>query len=127
LARTHYGDGVDVRRSEDFDCEVVVNTLRCTIRSVRQNGQRVVGQFEAGVDGSPGGVSGISGMDSVRILRRAGGVADATFSLGGKPVFGYRAYRSPTEVVDDHLGGSTVASCVDQRRRVRSTLTREQA
>ncbi|HEY2164123.1 MAG TPA: hypothetical protein VGH04_09040 [Gemmatimonadaceae bacterium] len=95
LARTHYGGGADVRRSEDFDCAVVANKLRCTIESVRQNGQRVVGQFDARLDGSAGAVRGITGVDSMRLLRHDAGVADATFSLGGKPVLGYRAYRSP--------------------------------
>jgi hypothetical protein len=114
LARTHYGDGVDVRRSEDFDCAVVVRQLRCTIQSVRQNGQRVVGEFGAGLDGSPGGVSGISGVDSVRVFRRAGGIADATFSLGGRPVFGYRAYRSSD-------GRSLTIISVDPETRVALT------
>jgi len=114
LARTHYGEGVDIRRSEDFDCAVVVNKLRCTIQSVRQNGQRVVGRFDAGLDGSPGGVTGISGADSVRIFRRAAGIADATFSLGAKPAFGYRAYRSAD-------GRSLTIISVDPQTRVALT------
>jgi hypothetical protein len=114
LARTRYGDGVDGRRSEDFDCAVVVNKLRCTIRSVRQDGQRVVGEFEAGLDGSAGAVRGISGVDSVRIFRRVPGIADATFSLGGKPVFGYRAYRSAD-------GRSLTIISVDPQSRVALT------
>jgi hypothetical protein len=94
LARTVYGGGADVRRSEDFDCAVVANKVRCTIRSVRQNGRGLVGEFEAGLDGSSGAVRGIAGVDSVRLIRRAAGIADATFSLGGRAVFGYCAYRS---------------------------------
>jgi hypothetical protein len=32
-------------------------------------------------------------MDSVRVVAVAPGVADATFSTAGRPVFAYRAYR----------------------------------
>jgi hypothetical protein len=114
LARTRYGGGADVRRSEDFDCAVVANKLRCTIRSVRQNGERVVGEFDAGLDGSPGPVRGIAGVDSVRIVRGVAGIDNATFSLGGEPVFGYRAYRSAD-------GRSLTIISVDPRTRAALT------
>jgi hypothetical protein len=94
LARTHYGNGVDVRQREKFTCEMVRARLHCVIRSVRHNGHEVVGQFTALLDGSPAAVNGIPEVDSVQLTRPNAALLDATFFFQHKPVFAYRAYRS---------------------------------
>ena len=94
LARTHYGNGVDVRRSETFTCDLNKLQLRCVIRSVRQDGRELAGQFTAPLDGSPSPVTGIPDLDSVALSRPIPSLLDATFFLRGKPIFAYRAYRS---------------------------------
>lgn len=94
LNRTRYGSGADPRKQETFICRPAADAVRCTIRSVRFDGQRVSGGFTARYDGTIGRVHGIPGIDEVR-LRRTGDLSvDATFGLAGKPVFGYRAIRS---------------------------------
>jgi hypothetical protein len=94
VARTHYGNGVDVRRHEEFTCDFVGVRLHCVIQSVRENGREVLGQFSAVLDGSPAPVSGIPEVDSVELTRPSAELLDATFLLRRKPVFAYRAYRS---------------------------------
>jgi hypothetical protein len=94
LARTHYGAGVDVRRSETFTCEVAERKRRCVTRSVRQDGRELVGEFAATIDASPAPVAGIPDVDSVALSQPVPSLLDATFYLREKPVFAYRAYRS---------------------------------
>src|SRR5262245_45377138 len=109
--RSHYGPGAEPRREETFTCELESQRVRCTIDSSRADGRRVVGTFEAAYDEKPYKASGIRDVDQVRLARIDDHVADATFSLKGKPVFGYRAVRSK----DDR--SLTVVS-VDPRTRV---------
>ncbi len=94
LARTHYGAGVDVRRSETFACDVIGPKLHCVIRSVRQDGRALVGEFAAQIGGSPAPVTGIPDMNSVTLSQPVASLLDATFFSNGKPVFAYRAFRS---------------------------------
>lgn len=93
-ARSHYGGGAEVRREETFTCRMDREILRCTIESVRVDGRKLVGTFAAAYDGKPYPAAGIPDVDQVTLQRLDGFVADATFSLRGKPVFGYRAIRS---------------------------------
>ena len=78
LARTHYGTGVDVRRSETFTCDMTGRKLRCVIRSVREDGRELVGQFAAPTDASSAPVSGISDADSVALSQPVPALLDAT-------------------------------------------------
>ena len=94
LERTHYGTGVDVRRSETFTCDLAARELRCATHSVRQDGRELVGEFTATIEGSPAPVAGIPDVDAVALSQPVPALLDATFSLRGKPVFAYRAYRS---------------------------------
>lgn len=94
LGRTHYGPGVDVRRSERLTCASEGSRVRCVIRSVRANGKELVGRFAAAIDGAGSPVTGIPGVDEVRLSRPSNALLDATFLSGGKPVFGYRALQS---------------------------------
>lgn len=94
LARTHYGAGVDVRRSETLSCYVAERKLHCITRSVRQDGRELVGEFAAPTDGTSATVAGIPDVDSVALSQPVPSLLDATFSLRGRPVFAYRAYRS---------------------------------
>lgn len=91
--RTHYGPGVDARRSESMTCRDTKGLVSCRIASTRRDGSKVSGSFTARVGGAPGPVRGIDGMDRV-ILRRAGQALDATFLQGQTRVFRYRAFRS---------------------------------
>ncbi|HEX4823587.1 MAG TPA: hypothetical protein VFV19_04715 [Candidatus Polarisedimenticolaceae bacterium] len=94
LSRTHYGTGVDVRRSETFTCDIDRKLVRCVIRSVRQDGRKLTAQFATPTDASPAPVTGIPDIDSVSLSQPIPSLLDATFSFRGKPVFAYRAYRS---------------------------------
>ncbi|HET7584382.1 MAG TPA: hypothetical protein VFK13_05710 [Gemmatimonadaceae bacterium] len=94
LARTHYGNGVDIRQRESFICDMSGPRLRCVIRSVRHDSRELVGKFAAVPDGPPAPVVGIPDMDSVRASRPNPSLLDATFSFHGTPVFAYRAYQS---------------------------------
>jgi hypothetical protein len=94
VARTHYGGGAEPRIRESFVCDAAGAGVRCTIRSVRTDGRTVVGDFTARYDGSPGPTHGISDVDAVRLTKVNESIADATFALGGRPVFAYRAVRS---------------------------------
>lgn len=94
LDRTRYGSSADPRVQETFVCQPAPDAVRCTIRSVRADGQRISGGFTAPDDGSPSRVHGIPEMDQVRLWRTGDRSAEATFELAGKAVFGYRAIRS---------------------------------
>jgi hypothetical protein len=94
LRRTHYGPGVDRRRSEQMRCDAHDAELGCTIRSVRADGRNVTARFTAPLSGGSGTVTGLADIDTVNIRPGAGGLVDATFSYRGQPRFGYRAYRS---------------------------------
>lgn len=94
LARTHYGIGADPRRSESFICRFADRSVRCEIHSVRSGGQTIVGSFAAPLDGHAGAVTGIPDVDKVTLRTVSAYIADATFFDKGKPVFGYRAFRS---------------------------------
>ena len=89
---SHYGASAAPRRAEEFDCEARLAALRCTIRSEFPDGRHITATFHAPLNGEPGPVTGMPGMDSVRVVTVAPGVADATFSTAGRPVFAYRAY-----------------------------------
>ncbi|HET7231380.1 MAG TPA: hypothetical protein VFJ16_15335 [Longimicrobium sp.] len=78
-----------------MECVPVQTGVRCTITSVRSDGQRLVGRFQARYDGGSAPVSGIAGMDGVRLRRAGGRAVDATFTDHGTPVYGYRATQSP--------------------------------
>ena len=93
-ARTHYGPGVDVRRSERLSCTVEESRVRCVIRSVRANGQELIGRFAAALDGAGAPVTGIPDVDEVQLRRPSNTLLDATFLSRGKAVFGYRALQS---------------------------------
>jgi len=93
-ARTHYGPGVDVRRSERLSCAVEGSRVRCIIQSVRANGQELIGRFAATLDGARSSVIGIPDVDEVHLRRPSNTLLDATFLSRGKPVFGYRALQS---------------------------------
>lgn len=94
LARTHYGPGVDLRRSERLSCSMEKRRVRCVIQSVRVNGQELIGRFAATLDGTGSPVTGIPGVDEVQLRRPSNALLDATFLWRGKPVFGYRALQS---------------------------------
>jgi len=94
LARTHYGPGVDRRRSELFSCAAQGNRIRCEIRSVRADGHEVVGRFTAPLDGTSAPATGIPGVDEIQLRRPSDSLLDATFLVRGTPIFGYRALQS---------------------------------
>lgn len=94
LARTHYGPGVDRRRSERFSCTLQANRLSCVIRSVRADGRQLTGRFVAPMDGTSARVTGIPDVDAIQLRRPSSALLDATFLLRGQPVFGYRAFQS---------------------------------
>ena len=94
VARTHYGGGAEPRVRESFVCDAAGAGVTCTIRSVRADGRIVVGDFIATYDGPLGPTHGISDVDAVRLTKVTESIADATFTLRGRPVFAYRAVRS---------------------------------
>ncbi len=94
LARTHYGPGVDRRRSERFSCTTQASQLRCVITSVRADGRHLTGRFVAPMDGTGAPVTGIPDIDEIQIRRPNSAFLDATFLARGKPAFGYRAFQS---------------------------------
>ena len=94
VGRTHYGGGAEPRKQETFTCEADKKLLRCTIKSDRLDGKRVLGTFAAAYDGKPYAATGIPDVDRVSLQRVDDHVADATFSYKGRPVFGYRAIKS---------------------------------
>jgi len=91
--RTHYGPGVDVRRSEFLMCGAKGDVITCRIESIRHNGRRVFASFTARLGGPPAPVKGVDGIDQV-ILARSGANLDATFLSHGRGVYGYRAFGS---------------------------------
>jgi hypothetical protein len=94
LSRTHYGPGVALRTQETFTCGPIDRGVRCTIRSVRESGETLTGRFAAAYDGRYYRATGIPGVDHVSLRKIDAFIADATFTSGGQPVFGYRAIRS---------------------------------
>lgn len=94
LGRTHYGPGVDRRRSERMTCTAEAEAVRCTIQSVRADGRELTGVFAATLDGAPGLVTGIPDVDQVQLRRPNDSLLDATFLFRGRPAFGYRALQS---------------------------------
>jgi hypothetical protein len=94
VARSHYGRGAKPRTQETFACEAEKEILKCTIKSSRVNGDRLVGSFSAAYDGKPHPVGGVPDVDQVVLQRVDAFVTDATFSYKGRPVFGYRAIKS---------------------------------
>jgi len=94
LPRTHYGGGAEPRQRESFTCVRNRVGVDCTIASVRVGGSRIDGGFVAAYDGTPGPTRGIPDVDHVRLIRVTESIADATFTLQGRPVFAYRAVRS---------------------------------
>ncbi|HEX8298974.1 MAG TPA: hypothetical protein VF594_07405 [Rubricoccaceae bacterium] len=93
-ARTHYGPGVDQRHRERFTCAARGARVACTIRGERADGRVVIGRFTAALNGTGAPVTGVPGIDEVRLRAGGAAVTDATFLRRGVPVFGYRAYRS---------------------------------
>lgn len=94
LGRTHYGPGVDRRRSERMACTMVASELRCRIQSVRSDGRELTGTFAAVPDGRGAPVTGMPDIDEVRLKKPSATTIDATFLSRGKPAFGYRAFQS---------------------------------
>ena len=94
VARSHYGGGAEPRIREAFACTVRGADVSCTIRSVRQGGQTLVGGFDATYGGPPGPAHGIPDVDHVTLVRINDAITDATFTSRGRPVFAYRAVRS---------------------------------
>jgi hypothetical protein len=94
VGRSHYGGGAEPRKRETFTVRANGNGVSCTIESVRQDGRALIGRFTAAYDGVPRPASGIPDIDQVAQRRIDAHVADATFSLRGRPVFAYRAVRS---------------------------------
>lgn len=94
VGRTHYGPGVDRRRSEEMTCLDEKDQVRCVIRSVRADGHGITGQFTAPLDGSAAPVTGIPDVDEVQLRGAGSSLIDATFLSRGKPAFGYRALQS---------------------------------
>jgi hypothetical protein len=113
LARTHYGAGVDRRRSERFSCATEANRVRCVIRSIRADGRVLTGRFVAPTDGTGAPVAGIPDVDQVQ-LRPSSAFADVTFLSRGRPVYGYRAFQSQD-------GRSLMIVSVDPVSRVAQT------
>jgi hypothetical protein len=114
-ARSHYGPGADPRRWEHFTCAAdASNRLRCVIEGERRDGGRVRGGFTAAPGQAPSRVTGIPGLDAVRVRTVSATIADATFYRRGVPIFGYRAYRAPG-------GASLVVVSVDALSRVAQT------
>ena len=77
-----------------MECVSIPRGVRCTITSVRSDGKRLVGRFQARYDGASAPVAGIAGMDGVTLRRAGDRAVDATFTGHGTPVYGYRATRS---------------------------------
>jgi hypothetical protein len=94
VGRSHYGGGAEPRKRETFTVRASGDGVSCTIESVRQDGRALIGRFTAAYDGVPRPASGIPDIDQVALRRVDAHVADATFSLRGRPVFAYRAVRS---------------------------------
>src|SRR5262249_45015301 len=94
VARTHYGGGADPRTRETFDCAASRSSVTCTIESDMADGRTVRGGVTAAYGGAPGPTHGVNGGDPVPLTRVNASIADATFLLEGRPVFGYRAVRS---------------------------------
>ena len=92
--RSHYGGGAEPRVRETMVCRGEAVVIACTTESVRPDGRTVTASFMAPDDGTNGPVRGIEEMDSVKLVRVNSARVDATFSLHGRPVFGYRAQRS---------------------------------
>ena len=117
LSRTHYSATADPRREETFTCAPAGEAVRCTIRSVRANGETIVGGFTARYDGAASPVHGIPDVDEIRLRRAGERRVAATFSYRGRPVFGYLAARSTggeslTIVSVDPVTGSRLESTV---------------
>jgi hypothetical protein len=94
LALTHYGPGVDRRRSERMSCAMAGRELRCRIHSVRSDGRELTGTFTAVPDGPGGPTTGIPDIDEVRLQKPGATTIDATFLFRGKAVYGYRVFQS---------------------------------
>jgi hypothetical protein len=71
LGRTHYGPGVDRRRSERMTCDATTTGVRCVVRSVRADGRELTGTFSAALDGSAAPVTGIPDIDSMQLRASA--------------------------------------------------------
>ena len=97
-----------------MDCTAVSENVRCVVRSVRSDGREVTGRFTVAPDGTAAPVTGIPDVDEVRLREPHPTLVDATFSLRGRPVFGYRAFRS-----DD--GRSLMIVSVDPVSRAAAT------
>ena len=116
VGRTHYGGGAEPRKQETFACEADKQMLRCTIKSDRLDGKRVLGTFAAAYDGKPYAATGIPDVDRVSLQRVDDHVADATFTYKGRPVFGYRAIKS------DDARSLTIVSVDPTTRTVLSSV-----
>jgi hypothetical protein len=94
VGRSHYGAGTSVRRQESFACREDRAGLRCTIESLRADGERLTAKFTATYGGPAAAVLGMPDVDQVSLQKIDDFVADATFSFKGRAVFGYRALKS---------------------------------
>jgi hypothetical protein len=94
-ASSHYGGGAEERREETMRCAGSSDAVSCTIDSTRADGRQLTGRFHARYDGSLSSATGIPEVDQVRISKVGASAAEATFLYHGRPVFGYRATKSP--------------------------------
>jgi len=92
--RSHYGPSAQSRTRETFDCQPVSGSMKCAIRSLMNDGRTITGGFAAAFNGKPHPTTGIPDVDQVILRRVSDSIADATFSLKGRPVFAYRAIKS---------------------------------
>ena len=93
VARSRYGGGAEVRKSETMTCGFD-NDTHCSIVSERANGKVVQMRFHAVANGVPGVVTGSDSLDQVILKHVNESTLDATFLFDGKPVFAYRAVRA---------------------------------
>lgn len=90
---THYGGNATPRADEEFNCALDGARVACTITGAREDGTVITGSFNATYDGQTSSVTGIPGVDRVSLRRVSATSADATFSNGPRPVFGYRTFK----------------------------------
>ncbi|HTV00729.1 MAG TPA: hypothetical protein VMF13_09340 [Luteitalea sp.] len=86
------------------------------MRSVRTDGRSFTATFRAAYDGKPHRVTGLPDVDAVALRAPSESIVDATFTLRGRPVFGYRAVRSS----DDRA--LTIISVAPETRRVLTSV-----
>lgn len=92
-ARSRYGGGAELRKSETMICGMS-DVAHCSLTSERANGQTRRMRFRGKTDGTPGEVTGTDSLDQVILRHIDENTTDATFLFKGKAVNAYRAVRS---------------------------------